>query len=82
MDTPKSRYIPGQHNVECQYTGFKIKSGDMARDYNGVYGRKQSIDRFRHPQEFAPSTVESKVPEVSYPKSYDNFVEVTFIADP
>ena len=82
MNYPRPRgYRPGEHSVECMYTGFRMLASEMTRDYNGVLVRRKSVD-YKHPQELAPITGEEDVPENTYPRRYDLFVPIAFISDP
>lgn len=44
-------YKPGEWNVTCDRTGFKIKSGNTRKEWNGKIVRKESWEP-RHPQDF------------------------------
>lgn len=44
-------YRPGDHNVVCDRTGFKLKRSQCRKEWNNLVVRKESWEP-RHPQDF------------------------------
>lgn len=44
-------FVPGDHNLKCDRTGFKVKASEVAKEWNGLVVRKKSFET-RHPQDF------------------------------
>lgn len=47
----KDRYIPGDYNVTCDYSGFKIKRSEARFTWDGLLVRKDLWEP-RQPQDF------------------------------
>jgi len=62
--------IPSNHEV-CQRSGFRVKIGELVKEWDGGYVRKESYDA-RHPQDFVRSKTDvgkksvSPEPAISY----------------
>lgn len=61
-----SYFANGQNNVICDRTGFKVKSGDTRREWNGLVVRKESFER-RQPLDLLQSIPDDQSPAVSRP---------------
>ncbi len=46
-----TRFAPGDSNIICDRTGFKIKRSQARKEWNGRIVRKESFEE-RHPQDF------------------------------
>lgn len=51
-------FKPGAHNVICDRTGFKVKSTQVRKEWNGRIVRKESWEA-RHPQDFLQARQEA-----------------------
>lgn len=47
-------YKPGDHNIICDRTGFKLKRSQCRTEWNGLLVRKESWEP-RHPQDLIRS---------------------------
>jgi hypothetical protein len=47
----KYHYVHGAHNVICDRSGFKVKSTDIKKEWNGNVVRSEDYEA-RHPQDF------------------------------
>ena len=70
-----TRYAPGDYNVSCDRTGFKMKASECQKEWTGRIIRKKSWDP-RHPQDFIEvSTDDQAVPDAR-PWPTDKFLSV------
>lgn len=58
----KTYYAKGEHNVLCDYSGFKVKSGDVRRTWDGFVVATRFWEP-RQPQDF----VRGQVDKISTP---------------
>lgn len=64
----------GEYNMICDRTGFKIKSGDAKREWNGLTVRKESWEP-RHPQDFVRGRADRQaVPNARPEPASDTFI--------
>jgi hypothetical protein len=57
-----SHYVPGEWNAVCDLTNQVAKSGDMVRQWNGLYVRREVAEE-QHPQEnLPPAKDDSRIP--------------------
>jgi hypothetical protein len=63
---PRYNYIPGAYNLICDRTGFKIKSTDARREWNGNVVRSKSFEE-RHPQDFVRAKMDRQAVPVPRP---------------
>lgn len=52
-------WAPGDYNVICDRTGFKLKRSQCRREWNGLLVRRESFEE-RHPQDFLRSREEDQ----------------------
>lgn len=70
---PANYYKPGEHNVVCDRTGFKIKSGDSVKEWNGLRVRSQSFEA-RHPQDKQKAVSDNQTVRDARPRATHVFV--------
>jgi hypothetical protein len=68
-------FKPGEHNVVCDRTGFKIKSGDSVKEWNGLRVRKQSAEP-RHPQDKLKAVSDNQTVRDARPRAEHRYVGV------
>jgi hypothetical protein len=61
-----NNYRPGAHNVLDERTGYKVKSTDVAKEWNGLVVRRKSFEP-RHPQDFVRGKTDNQ--NVADPRS-------------
>lgn len=59
-------YVPGDYYRICDMTGFKVRVGQTAKEWNGLIVRKKSWEA-RQPQDFVRGVVDDQ--SVSEPRS-------------
>ena len=57
-------FAPGDYNVICDRTGFKVKASECEMEWNGLFVRKLSWEP-RHPQDFIKGKVDDQTVAVS-----------------
>ena len=67
-------FKPGAHNVICDRTGFKIKSTNARKEWNGRLVRKKSWEP-RQPQDLIEAVPESPGVRDARPRPADRFLE-------
>ena len=73
-------WAPGQYNIQCQRTGFKIKSGNTKKEWTGQSVRSQSWES-RHPQDLIRSIPDRQdVPDPN-PEAPDTFLAVGDVSE-
>ena len=55
-------FVEGDYNALCEISGFKIKASQMARQWDGVLGRKDLILE-RNPQDYVQRAIIEKSPQ-------------------
>ena len=66
-------YRPGDYNVICQRTGYKIKASDSRKEWNGLVVRSGSWEP-RHPIDFLRSFADHQAVTDARPEAEDNFL--------
>ena len=66
-------YKPGDYNVICDRTGYKIKASDALKEWNGLMVRKGSWEQ-RHPQDFLRSFADHQAVPDARTEAADNFL--------
>jgi hypothetical protein len=66
MSGPADYYSPGDHNVICDRTGYKVKASRTVKEWNGSRVRIESFE-IRHPQDFLRDKVDRQ--KVADPRS-------------
>ncbi len=67
-------YSPGNNNVECDRTGFKMKVNMCRLEWNGFFVRRESWEP-RQPQDLLRGFPDRQQPDVSRPGTGDVFLE-------
>jgi hypothetical protein len=65
----KSYYSAGDCNTICDRTGFKVKLSDTVKTWDGLRVIPEAAD-VRNPQDFAPTTLKTKVHKASRSEQY------------
>lgn len=68
-----SKYVPGEHNVIDDRTGFKIKSRDARKEWNGFVVRQRSYEE-RHPQDFVRARRDNQAVQNPRSEPADDFL--------
>lgn len=70
----ESRYVPGDHYLICDRTGWKIRASEAKQEWTGAIVRKQSWEA-RHPQDFVRAKKDNPAvdPKFHRPQSLDRF---------
>ena len=66
-------YIPGDHNVICDFSGFKIKRSQARKMWDGSMVRWDFWES-RHPQDFVRSKTDRQRVEDARPEGSDTFL--------
>lgn len=78
-------FVSGQHNAVCQRCGFEYKSGQMTREWTGLWvcrgGTTNDCWEVRHPQESVRGRVDKQAPRWTSPEPPDVFVTTPITAD-
>jgi hypothetical protein len=56
----RNDFVPGQGNTICDITGFKVKTGEVYKTWDGLYVIDEAFS-YRHPQDFPPKILDAKV---------------------
>ena len=71
-----TRYIAGQYNVICDRCGFKFKSGELKKDWQGLMVCAKDFET-RHPQDLIKIRQEKAIPEWVRPRPEEVFLYTT-----
>ena len=74
----KTYIVRGQWNCICPVCGFKKKSGEMRKRWDGVMVCKDDWEQ-RHPQDLIRATSDDTSVPFSLPEPTDTFSDVTVI---
>lgn len=66
-------FLPGSYNVQCDRTGFKIKSTSARKEWNGLVVRSESWEE-RHPQDLIRSKRDDQSVPDPRPEDPDYFL--------
>jgi hypothetical protein len=67
-------YKSGQWNAICDRCGFKFKSGELKKDWQGLMVCSQDYEQ-RNPQDFLRVYPEKIAPDWARPEGADQFLE-------
>jgi hypothetical protein len=67
-------FTSGQWNALCARCGFKFKSSELKKDWQGLMVCSKDYEA-RHPQDFIKVRPEKAIPEWTRPRTEDLFVE-------
>jgi hypothetical protein len=73
-----STFLSGQWNAICDRCGFKFKSSELKKDWQGLMVCSKDFET-RHPQSLIRLKAEEAIPEWSRPEADDVFVDVCYI---
>lgn len=65
---------PGDHNVICDRTGYKVKRSECIREWNGLLVRRESWEP-RHPQDFVRAFEDDQSVRDPRSEANDRFLE-------
>lgn len=68
-------YSDGQHNIICERTGFKIKSSQAKKEWDGSIVRRQSFEK-RHPQDLIRSRQDQPGVKDTRPRPDNYFLSI------
>lgn len=71
-------FASGQYNAICDRCGFKFKSSELRKDWQGLMVCDKDFEQ-RHPQDFIRVRSEKLLPEWVRPRTPDSFVETCFL---
>lgn len=71
-------FLSGQYNAICDRCGFKFKSSELKKDWQGLMVCEKDFET-RHPQTLIKTTTEGAFPEWSRPEAEDVFIHACFI---
>lgn len=69
----RNEYKHGDHNVICDYSGFKVKRSETRLTWNGFLVRKDLWEP-RHPQDFLKSRKDKQSVSIARPEKADYFL--------
>ena len=67
-------FASGQYNAICDRCGFKFKSSELRKDWQGLMVCDKDFEQ-RHPQDFIRVRSEKLLPEWVRPRTPDSFIE-------
>lgn len=71
-------YIPGQWNAICDRCGFKFKSSELRKDWQGLMVCDKDFET-RHPQSLLKIPTEKAFPEWTRPRPADLMPAICYI---
>lgn len=71
-------YKPGQWNAICDRCGFKFKSAELRKDWQGLMVCEEDFET-RHPQSLLRVKTEKAFPEWTRPQTEDAFLNFCYI---
>ncbi len=71
-------FTSGQWNALCDRCGFKFKSSELKKDWQGLMVCPKDYEA-RHPQDFIKVRPEKAIPEWTRPRTEDVFTEVCYL---
>jgi hypothetical protein len=74
------KYLSGEWNCLCDRCGFKFKSSELKKDWQGLMVCSKDYEA-RHPQDFIKVSPEKAIPEWTRPRTEDSFVEICYLWD-
>ena len=74
----KNIYKPGQWNAICDRCGFKFKSSELKKDWQGLMVCSHDFE-LRNPQDFLRVRPEKIAPDWARPQGLDVFINVPYI---
>lgn len=75
---PKYQYSPGDPNIACDFSGFKVKMSQTVRTWDGfrVYWKFVGEEAVRHPQDRVRGRVDRQVVSDARPEPAAVFLDV------
>jgi len=73
-----SYFKSSQYNVICDRCGFKFKSGELRKDWQGLMVCDKDFET-RNQQDFIKIRPEKAIPEWTRPRPQDDFKNVCFV---
>ena len=73
-------FLSGQWNSICDRCGFKFKSAELRKDWQGLMVCEKDYET-RHPQDFIKVRPEKAIPDWTRPRPEDDFQEVCYLWD-
>ena len=71
-------FLSGQWNSICDRCGFKFKSAELRKDWQGLMVCEKDYET-RHPQDFIKVRPEKAIPDWTRPRTQDVFTHVCFV---
>ena len=71
-------FLSGQWNSICDRCGFKFKSEELRKDWQGLMVCEKDYET-RHPQDFIKIRPEKAIPDWTRPRTQDVFTHVCFV---
>ena len=68
----------GQWNALCDRCGFKFKSSELRKDWQGLMVCDKDFER-RHPQDFIKVKPETALPEWTRPKLPEEYLPICYV---
>ncbi len=65
--------IPGQYDVFCDRTGFRVKAFEALKEWNGLFVRRESFEE-RQPLDFLRGVRDDQSVPISRPEGADRFL--------
>jgi len=73
-----NKFVSGQWNAICDRCGFKFKSSELKKDWQGLMVCEKDFEP-RHPQSLIKTVTETAFPDWTRPETEDTFIHVCFI---
>lgn len=73
-----TKFVAGQWNAICDRCGFKFKSGELKKDWQGLMVCDKDFET-RHPQTLIKIPTEKAFPEWTRPRPVDEFLPVCYV---
>jgi len=67
------KFVKGQNNVICDYCGFKFKSNELKKTWDGFYACRKDWSQ-RNAQDFVRGVEDDQSPAYSRPEGDDTFL--------
>lgn len=74
------KYIPGDHYIICERSGFKIRRSHAVKEWTGLLVDRRFVD-IRNPQDFVRGRREQIAVEDASPEGADAFLEVNDVTE-
>ena len=74
-------YLHGENNVICDRCGFKRKSKDLKKEWNGLWVCADKCWEPRQPQDFVRGKADDQRPKLNRPEGEDQTISTPITAD-